>query len=362
MLLTLGCVSDVQVHRAPDPSEKERYCAWFGAEADGILYFGQAGFWSALRAGGRDPRADLEEPGPQRIGRFDLTARRLLSALDVGGEDPHSGVWDVLPLGGRVYFTTYFEGAGSVELATGVVTRAPHGLYWNELSVGPPGSILVSRYADAGSGGGAVLVVSPGLEVLEEHRLEAPAGEAFAAKSPAWDPIRDELWVTTDRLPLPTDGTLAYPTLVLNREGREVARFGTRGAPAEIHFVRFDRRGRGFLALVTEGRLELVLLEPDSDRRDLTGAKRVLLDEDFPAGLDFAQDIHLDASGSAFVTRWSGRVHRVSPTGKLRTWQLPRNPGDLYYTAVPTADGVCATRCGDVEVVCSDRPVEAERR
>ena len=205
-------------------------------------------------------------------------------------------------------------------------------------------------------------MVSPDLEVLEEHPLEAPIGEAFAAKSPAWDPIRDELWVTTDRLPLPTDGTFPRPTLVLDRRGREVARFGTAAAPAEIQFVRFDRQGWGFLAIVTEGRLELVLLEPDSDRRDLTGAKHVLLDDDFPASLDFAQDIHLDASGNAFVTRWSGRVHRVSRAGEVRTWQLPRNPGDLYYTAVPTADGVCATRCGDVDVVCSNRPLEPERR
>ena len=42
-------------------------------------------------------------------------------------------------------------------------------------------------------------------------------------------------------------------------------------------------------------------------------------------------------------------------TGKVRTWNLPRADDALYYTAVPAgADGsVCATRCGDVEVVCT---------
>lgn len=363
MIAILGCATRLEVYRVPDPSEAERYCAWFGAEADGTLYFGQAAFWSTYRAAGHDPRADLAKPGPRRIGRFDLATRHLLPDLEIGGEDARSGIWDVLAWRGRVYFTTYFEEAGSVELATGRVARAPHGKYWNELSPGPPGSMLVSRYADAAAGGGAVLLVSESLDVLEEHPLAAPPGQAFAAKSPAWDPVRDELWVTTDRLPLPVDGSFARPTLVLDRRGREVARFGTRAAPQEMQFVRFDAQGRGFLAVVAAGRLEIVLLEPESDRRKLAEAKRVLLDGDFAAGLDFAQDIQVDRNGTATVTRWSGWVHQVASTGEVRSWQLPHDPGDLYYTAVPSAGGVCATRCGDVEVVCSDEPVEsAERR
>ena len=54
------------------------------------------------------------------------------------------------------------------------------------------------------------------------------------------------------------------------------------------------------------------------------------------------------------VTRWSGRIHLVSPNGDVRTLEFPRGAGDLYYTAVLREGRVCATRCGDLSVVCRD--------
>ena len=42
--------ADPTVARAEPPSSEERYCAWFGDVRDGVLYFGQAAFWSAYRA------------------------------------------------------------------------------------------------------------------------------------------------------------------------------------------------------------------------------------------------------------------------------------------------------------------------
>jgi len=346
------------VYRAPDPSAAERYCAWYGAEEDDVLYFGEAAFWSSYRRAGGDPRADLAAAGPRRIGRFDLEARRLLTPFDVGAPESRSGVWDVLPLDGRVYFTTYFEDAGFVELSDGSVTILADTRSWNEVSRGPAGRLLVSRYGDATGGGGAVLEVSRDGEVLAEHRLEAPEGVTLAAKSPAWDPVANEIWVTTDRLPLPAagDDSAAFPrpTLVLDRSsGAEVARIGTAERPIEIQFVRFEIDGRGYLSVSEGGELSLVMLSPESDRRHWTTARRVLLDDHFAAALDFAQDIQPGPDGSVIVTRWSGAVHRVEADGRVRTWSLPQADGSLYYTAVATGDGVCATRCGDVEVVCA---------
>ena len=46
--------------------------------------------------------------------------------------------------------------------------------------------------------------------------------------------------------------------------------------------------------------------------------------------------------------------HLVGRSGDVRTLELPRGPGDLYYTAVLREGRVCATRCGDLAVVCRD--------
>lgn len=375
---------EIEVHRQAPPSPHERYCAWYGEAEAGTLYFGEAAFWSGYRLAHDDPRADLTTPGPRPIGRFDLTSRRLLAPIETGpradGSPTRSGVWDVLPLAGRVYFTTYFEEAGFVDLETGAVTHIPDSRFWNELARGPlaqsthgfstttRGLLLVTRYADAAEGGGAVLVIDPDGRVLSTLTLPAPPGAALAPKTPAWDPVLREVWVTTDRLPLPPPDDenvpFAHPTLVLDLEGREVARFGTTGDPMEIQFVRFDHQGMGYLAVSRGKVLELLILRPTADRRNLDAAPRVLLDDDFAPGLDFAQDIQIGPDGSAFVTQWSGKIHQVTPTsGRVRQVQLPRESDALYYSAVPgSADGsVCATRCAGVEVVCAS-PAAARTR
>jgi len=82
-----------------------------------------------------------------------------------------------------------------------------------------------------------------------------------------------------------------------------------------------------------------------------------VLDNAFADGHDFVQDIHIEADGSAVVTRWSGVVHVVAASGAVRTVALPRTAeGGLYYTAVAIGDRVCATYCADVSVVCAALP------
>ncbi len=377
--MTVGCRKTVErapvrftpgpdatrTHRAPAPDSVETYCAWY-AEADGhgVLYFGQSAFWSAFRRAGGQPRADLSIAGPRWIGRFDLRAERFLEPLDVAGSggETLSGVWDVLPVGGgagQVYFTTYFDAAGSLDLESGRVSVFHEaGRFLNELAVGPePGQILASRYADAAHGGGAVVLLDAQGRIQAEHPLPAPEGYALAAKTVAWDPIARRIWVTTDLLPEPeaaAEAAFPHPTLVLAADGREVERFGTIQDPLEIQFARFHSDGRGYLALVRDGRLELAVLAADAKPRSLAGASRLLLDADFPQQLDFAQDIHLAADGSIVVTRWSGIIHLIEPTGRLRSLQLPRSGDALYYSAVLEDGRLCATRCGEVDVVCTD--------
>jgi len=368
-------VDAVAVHvQSVLPSAGERQCAWFGERGGDILYFGQSAFWWALRRSDGDPRAVLKTRGPRRIGRFDLSAERMLDPLDVAPRRlPRSGVWDVLPAGDptdRVYFTTYFDAAGVVDLATREVTQfRAAGPLLNELAAGPAaGELLVTRYADAESGGGAVLILSADGAVLSELPLRAPEGEALAAKSAAWDPVAGEIWVTTDRLPLPgVRGGEARPTLVLARDGTEVARFGTPDDPTEIQFVRFAEDGHGAIAWVREHRLELQLLAPESDRRRIgtavaTGVGTglpIVLEDEFPDYVDFAQDIQIAPDGAVVVTRWSGRVHVVSPTGRVSTIDLPPARDGLYYTGVVSesegsARRLCTTLCDAVEVVCAN--------
>ena len=153
LLAGLGCSGNpaVQVYEFGRPSSAERYCAWFGEARDGVLYFGQAPFWSAARAADA-PEADLAAPGPQWIGRFDLAAREPQSTLDVSAHGARSGVWDVLPhANGRVYFTTFYEPAGSIDPASGEIARyADLGTGLNELALGPEDAIVATRYGGGG--------------------------------------------------------------------------------------------------------------------------------------------------------------------------------------------------------------------
>jgi hypothetical protein len=252
-----------------------------------------------------------------------------------------SGVWDVYAHpNGRVYFTTYFEPMGWVDPARGELRHlAQLGAGLNEIAPGPPGEILVSRY---GGSRGSVLRITPDGELVAELPLAAPPGYRPAPKTVAYDPSRREIWVTTDLLPS-GDGPVRHDTYVLAPDGRELRRI----ASPEVQFVAFAADASGARAELEDGRLWLVRMRPGAPER------RVLLDARFPVGSDFAQDIQFGEDDAVVVTRWSGAVHRVDSADGLHTLHLPRLESDgLYYTAVPSDGGICATWCAGVSVVC----------
>jgi hypothetical protein len=45
----------VLMEAAPPPSIEKSRCAWYGDARDGVFYFGESGFWSAMRAAGATP-------------------------------------------------------------------------------------------------------------------------------------------------------------------------------------------------------------------------------------------------------------------------------------------------------------------
>lgn len=355
--LAAGCATpaaapagSARTFRGEEPSQDERYCAWYGdASPGGVLYFGQSAFWSTLHRAGGDPSADLKRAGPQWIGRFDLQKLELLPALDVSTAAARSGVWDVLAhANGHVYYTTYFESMGRVELATGKVERFDRlGTGLNEIAAGPDGGLLISRYAAEDGQNGSVVSISLDGVLLAEYPLPSRRGEQVLPKTVAFDPVRQEIWVTTDGLF--DDGRPAsHDALVLGVDGRLKRRI----TDLEVQFVVFDDAGAGYRALVDGTRLRLAIVPAEGPERWL------VLDEAFAPNLDFVQDIQVDEDGRAFVTRWSGFVHVVDPSSggdSLRTFRLPAlEPGGLYYTAVPSESDpqICATYCAGVTVVC----------
>lgn len=353
----------VRVYEAAAPSAEEPWCAWFGDARGDTLYFGIAAFWGTFRNAGGDPEADLRIPGPRWIGRFDLAGERFLAPLPVGPMDAPGGVWDVLAHpDGSVWFTTFFGRAGRIPPAAGqgagelepqVAWLEEAGPALNELALGPEGRLLVSRYASAPDGTGEVLLLAPDGSLEASLPLAAPPGLSVAAKSVAWDPLRREVWVNTDLLD--AEGEPAgHDARVLDLEGRERLRF----AAPELQFVAFGPDGTGWFAERDGPRLRLRIRRPEhvpGGPHPLPTGVLVPLDDAYPA-LDFVQEIRPGPAGAAWVTRWSGLLHRVGPEGDVRDLALPRSDRALYYTAVPHRDRVCATRCGDVEVVCRDAP------
>jgi len=337
--------SGLRVVTADPPSAIEDYCAWYGDARGDVLYFGQAPFWAAQRASGGDPRADLEHSGPQLVGRFDLRREELLPALDVTTAGARSGVWDVLAHeNGRVYFTTFYESMGWVDPRSGASARFEGlGSGLNELAPGPGASLLVTRYGGGEGGAGAVLQLSPEGQLLAELRVPPPPGERVqvAAKTPAFDDLRAEVWTTNDLLG-PEPGDVRYDAVALGMAGRVLRRVER----PEIQFVAFAPDGAGQFAEVDERGLRLRQTRP---------GREVPLDPGFVRSLDFAQDVKILADGRVTVTRWSGHVHVVSPDGRLASVRLPAlGEGGLYYTAIARGRRVCATHCGGVQVVCND--------
>jgi hypothetical protein len=336
----------VVVTRAAQPPGEEPHCAWYGDEAGGILYFGESAFWAATRAHG-DPLADRLVPGPRRIGRFDLAGGQLLAPLDAGPGEAPTGVWDVLAHpNGRVYFTTWFDSMGFVDLRTGEVHRfADLGGGLNEIAPGPDATLLVSRYGnpEGDTAGGSVLIVGLEGDRVAELPLSPPEGYRAAPKTVGFDPRREEIWVTTDLFPLAA-GPIRHDAYVLDRSGRERRRIER----PEIHFAAFAPDGTGLLAEVEGARFELRVLSPQGPERTL------LADAAFPAGFDFVQDIHFGPGGRAVVTRWSGTLHVFEPPGSLATLRLPAlEPNGIYYSGVLAGKRICATHCGGISVVCT---------
>jgi len=333
---------------------------------------GLSAFWWELRASGGDPAADLERGGPADIGRFDLDVERWLEPIRVSAshDSEPSGVWDVLAHpNGRIYFTSFFGPAGFVDPETGRTVRFDAaGPYLNELALGPEGSILATRYAARDEhGSGSLVILDEDGGVIAEWPLRAPPGHRLAPKSLAYDPVWQEVWLTTDlldaeghALPDVPERGRTRPALVVGLDGIE----RTRIESEEVQFVAFGVDGAGYLAVVggPGGQdLSLVAFPADQPSRDLANAPRVRLAADFPSTLDFVQDIRPDESGRVVVTRWSGRIHVVEPRwdglGPVRDVQLPAAvPGGLYYTAVLHEGRLCASYCADVSVVCTRAP------
>jgi hypothetical protein len=218
---------------AEPPSPDERYCAWFGDAREGVLYFGQAAFWSAMRDAVDDPLADLERAGPVPLGRFDLARERMLPSLELGeagDRSGRSGVWDVLPhANGRIYYTVLFENSGWVDPATGEIQRWLHlGTGLNEIALGPDGTLLFSRYArDRGS----IVIVDPDGTPVAEPGTKPGAGSgspptSFRQREPCpWE-------ATSMRITTPTCSAATDAKSGASRIGWFTSSHSARTAPA----------------------------------------------------------------------------------------------------------------------------------
>ena len=322
-----------------DPTSTEVDCAWFGDTRGDRLFFGVSAFWSAMRQNEQDPSADLAQPGGRYLGEYDLSEGR--TRFHPLGTAP-SGIWDVLAHpNGRVYFTTFFDSAGILEPDGSVTMLDDAGRGLNELAPGPAGRILASRYATDADGQGAVVVLGEDGRVQAEFPLPNPEGFQTAAKSLAWDPVRGEIWVNTDLIAETPGRPAAHDTRILSAGGQERARF----TQPEVQFMTFGADGTGYFAEVADGRLRLRIRPPEAAKAPLGTGRWVLLDEAFPHALDFVQEVRVGRDGEAIVTRWSGKIHIVAASGRVRSLQLPRREGDLYYTGVRAGNRVCATVC-----------------
>lgn len=348
-----------------EPSRPHPSCAWYGDARGALLYFGESAFWSATREQG-SPLAEFDSPGPRRIGRFDLEAGRMLPALQLAKRRP-SGTWDVLVHpDGRVYFTTFFDLAGSVDPATGDVVRfADAGKGLNEWERGPDDTLLASRYAGADGAGGSLVWLDRDGSLRADFPLKAPPGSIVAPKTVAFDPLARVAWITTDLLTAATDsrparmghpatpgGAGAHPTLIVDLEGRERGRI----TDVEIQFARFGPDATGYFAVVDGTSLQLAILPAGAGADSFARARRIVLDEKFTPGFDFAQDLRVEEGGRVLVTTWSGGIYVVEPDAPepVRSFAFPRlADGGLYYAAASAGERLCATYCAALTVVCT---------
>jgi hypothetical protein len=277
----------------------------------------------------------------------------MLPPLEVGPPGARSGTWDVLVVDERLYYTTFFEQSGYVDLASAAVQRLPLlGSALNELAAGPGGAITLTRYGSGGasSENGSVLWIDRDGALQVEHPLAAPDGFTVAPKTPAWDPARGQLWLTTDLLATAPGGATRRDAYRLDHSGRLLERI----ASEELHFAAVAPDGALHMAWVRGRELSLRIGSPE--------APGLVLDRAFPSELDFVQDIQFGSDGRVVLTRWSGVVHLVEADGTFSTLALPRlDPEGLYYTGVLRRERLCATYCADLSVVCVDAPRKSPR-
>lgn len=353
---------ETRVHTGePANRGREHYSAWFASERDGVLFFGLSPFWELWWPSGGDALADLREPGDHLVGRFDLERERFMPPLRLRS-GARGSVWDVLAHSNRsLYYTAYFEGAGRVApdgTAAAIFSSAGTGL--NELVEGPDGNLYVTRYSDAPDDPqaqrfGSVVVLSPEGVVLREIPLGENEPGFTAPKSIAVDPESRDVWLNTDTFL--ADGTIAHETiLVAAGQGEPIRTSG----PPELHFVHFDRTGRGWFAEVAAGRLRLRVT------RGGTTLHALALGSIGP--LDFVQEIVSAADGGVILTLWSGDVFWVAPSSseeangfacrrmrfELPTDCVPPARRSLLYTAVLHGERLFATLYCGATVLAAD--------
>ena len=135
----------------------------------------------------------------------------------------------------------------------------------NELAPGPGERVLVSRYGSGldALGNGELLTLEADGQVAERFHLPAPDGFRVAPKTPAWDPLRKQLWTTTDLFPL-ADGAIRHDSYRVDREGGAVRR----SEHPELQFVAVGADGRVYRA-EADGELWLhVQAPPQSPHED----------------------------------------------------------------------------------------------
>ena len=141
-----------------------------------------------------------------------------------------------------------FDFAGCVDPESGEVRALRSaGLGLNELALGPDGQLLVTRYGSRDDDEGSLVVLDGERRAPGRARARGPARLARAPKSLALDPVRREIWLNTDLLPLDGARRCATTRACSMPRRRERLRF-ERPRAAVLH-LRAGRHG-----LVRRGR------------------------------------------------------------------------------------------------------------
>jgi hypothetical protein len=325
---------------ADSPSRNETYCA-LRARPDGDqLYF--------AIAAGRDSKIDLQRAGPTLLGRFDLARERMLAPIDVGRVGDRAGTRDLLVRdGGDVFFTTDAERPGLVSVDSGRVRRFG-GLpgEYSAIVRGPDHDSLLAGF-DREAEELAVLRLGAEGRLLAEYRIDVTGLGVAGIRSLVYEPLRGETWILAELADAPQMRLL----IALDTHGRVLWRVS-----AEIDHLRSTAGGLRWIE-VRGRRLALASLESDASVTPPEASERTLLDSRFAAGLDSVEDLWISSNGESVVTRRSGWVHIVSPSGGVARARMPHveAPGG-YVSTVKWGGRLCATYCGGITVACRSAP------